>query len=86
MLRMLDGILNWSCDSHGERSPSWKTDKVCSEEVGFRCQSSKEEGLRQVEWVCTSTTPSLSWRPQEETDMKYELQGQRAIKTKHRAA
>ena len=62
MLGVLDGILmNWSCSSHRERSPREEAGKVFSKEPDSRCQSSKEEGLGQVEGAPASTTTSPSW-------------------------
>ena len=54
-----------------------KMAKCALKEVDFQCQSSKEEGLRQVEWVRASTIPSLSWRPQRGKLSGHELQGRR---------
>lgn len=58
---MLDGILmNWSCDSHGERSPHEKDDKVCSEGSEPGVSLFKEEVLdRWREWVSHHTLPFL---------------------------
>lgn len=62
MLGVLDGILmNWSCSSHRERSPSADETRYSLKELDSRCQSSKEEGLGQVEGAPASTTTSLSY-------------------------